>query len=149
MFEVVNEFTSNRRNDYESWKYLGRIGYSIEYNTLSLGLPRRSGKTQYIIDHAEPWDLVFAHNGAMIDYFKRRINQHTKVMYIQDVILQNLRGCNYYLPGPYLTKATYIPRTIWFDEIYPDRYREQLRNIYDIFAHDINQRFIFLGTPVL
>jgi len=135
---IVDDFDNSvfqNRQNRVLFNTMDRVQYFLEYNTLNLGLPRRVGKTEFVKTNAKPWDLIVVQGYCNIQSFS-----DCKCDVITIGLLTEMAS-------DYGRKPQ-IPRTIYFDEICYNRYPKEIIEIYRRYAQDLEQRFVFLNTPM-
>lgn len=115
----------------------GPISYAFEFGTVRLNVGRAVGKSRYIVENAEPWDMIVCHNSNMVDNIERnfKVKPQARVLTVGRALVSNAwrgRGLESY------------PRTVWIDEASRFSARE-IDEIYHTLACHPAQTFIMLG----
>lgn len=110
-------------------------GFAREFCTVCVDVGRAVGKTTYIINNAEPWDLIIVHNEHMARHVECNQPMCCKVLTVDQMLHTNSwRGIG--IAG--------FPRTIWIDDASRIAQR-QIDKIYHTLATHPSQTFILLG----
>lgn len=101
---------------------LSRVAFAHEFQTVGVSLPRRSGKTMYIVSRATPNDIILVHN-----YERKRA--------LRDAVATVLTPSDRVV-GPW--------NRVYIDE--PSLCSNDLAALISPFA-GVAKQFILLGTP--
>lgn len=72
---TASEETRWGHNDKANVAFYGRLGYFEEHHIVSVGASRQSGKTEVIVQLANPEDLIIAFNTNIADNIWRRLKE--------------------------------------------------------------------------
>lgn len=124
-------------------KYLQTIGivpYLAEFKTVGLVLPRRVGKTTFIVEHAQPWDLIITRNQEMANRMVREVG-------VNGPTVKSFGGFSLGTPRGYSSWDRPKYRRIWFDEVNPKcDSGTKIEQIYLNYGFHPRQTFVFLST---